>query len=368
MWYLLIIKVLREMGYTRSAYDPCIFYLKKPSGEIDVIIAVFVDDMSLNGNKESDVVRIKTKCSEIFKKITDMGVLAKFLGIEFVEDHSTGHLILTQLDTANQYIEEHLKNGHIAKNVPIAANHVLDAVSGKVDDKSDHVPIWDKVGQLRYLADRTRHDLLYVASKLGTKQSLAPPTYQKAALDAIAYLKATKDLGLRLGGRDKTIKLFGYADASFISDADSKSQLAFCFFLTRDSGAVCAKSMKDKTVSLSSTEAEIKALVEAIKEAIFLRAILDELGYPQTEATLIYQDNTSCIRLADKLGSEARTRHILNRINFIRESIANGIVRLEHIKTSEMVADVLTGPRERGEFEYLRGILLEGHWRAQRRG
>ncbi len=77
-------------------------------------------------------------------------------------------------------------------------------------------------------------------------------------------------------------------------------------------------------------------------------------------------DNTSSIRLSDKVGSESRTRHIINRINFIRQEIDNKVIVVEYISTKEMVADILTGPRERGVFEYLRSILLGGHWKFQR--
>ncbi len=181
------------------------------------------------------------------------------------------------------------------------------------------------------------------------------------------YLDHTKDLSLRIGGRDKTIKLFGYADASFVAGDDSRSQLGYCLFLNRDSGAVCARSIKDKTVSLSSTESEIKALTEIIKEIIWMRGLLAELGYPQDGPTVVYQDNTSAIRLSEMFGSEARTRHLVNRLNFIRQEIKAGTIVLEHIPTEHMVADILTGPRERGLFEYLRGILLEGHWRGSKR-
>ncbi len=273
MWYMLIDKVIRGRGYTRSIYDPCIYFKFDPQGKLVSIIALFVDDMTLTGSKAEEVNAFKKIIADTFKKITDMGELTKFLGIEIAEDSETDQLILSQLDTTNQYIDLHLKNSKAVKFVPIVPSHILDKAE-EDEDTEANVPIWELVGKIRYLADRTRHDLLYVASKLGTKSASASPKYQKAAEDALVYINTTKKLSLRLGGVDKQIRLFGYADASFIADQDSKSQLGYCFFLNRDSGAVCAKSIKDKTVSMSSTEAEIKALVEAIKEAIWLRGLL----------------------------------------------------------------------------------------------
>ncbi len=267
--------------------------------------------------------------------------------------------------TTNAYVNEYVRQGR-SVHVPIAAVHELDA--SLQEPREGWAPIWDVVGKIRYLADRTRHELQYVASKLGTVSANAPPRFKKAALDVMTYLRGTKDLKLRLGGKDKLIKLFGYADASFIAGGDSRSQLGYCFFLNRDSGAVVARSLKDKTISLSSTESEIKALTEAIKEAIWIRGLLNELGYFQDEPTLIYQDNQSAIRLSEAIGSEGRTRHIVNRINFIREMIRDRHITVEYIPTEHMVADILTGPRERSLFERLRTYLLEGHVRGDRHG
>ena len=57
------------------------------------------------------------------------------------------------------------------------------------------------------------------------------------------------------------------------------------------SGAIIAKSKRDSTVSNSSTEAEIKAIDLAIREATWLRGFLSELGFAQDGPTPIYTDN-----------------------------------------------------------------------------
>ena len=51
-------------------------------------------------------------------------------------------------------------------------------------------------------------------------------------------------------------------------------------------------------VCLSSTEAELYASVEVIKDIIFCRAILAELGFHQRHPTTLYVGNTSLITLA----------------------------------------------------------------------
>ena len=57
-------------------------------------------------------------------------------------------------------------------------------------------------------------------------------------------------------------------------------------------------SSKQKTVSLSSTEAEYIALTNAVKEAVWLKQLLEELGRKQIEVN-IFCDSNSTISLAN---------------------------------------------------------------------
>ena len=49
---------------------------------------------------------------------------------------------------------------------------------------------------------------------------------------------------------------------------------------------------------LSSCEAEYQGLAAAVEEATFLRSLMCEMGYQQMQATVISEDNQSCIKLA----------------------------------------------------------------------
>ena len=55
-----------------------------------------------------------------------------------------------------------------------------------------------------------------------------------------------------------------------------------------------------------------------------LRALLDDLGYPQDEATLIWGDNKAAIMIAKNESSSAgRCKHIDVRFSFDAEAIRN---------------------------------------------
>jgi hypothetical protein len=189
-----------------------------------------------------------------------------------------------------------------------------------------------------------------------------PSQVHVKALESVEkYLAATRNLSLSLGGADKMVKLFGYCDAGRRAGNDTKSRLGQCWFLSRDSGAVYWKSSLAKLISLSSTEAEIDALVEAIKDCTWIRGLLNEIGYPQLEPTIIYQDNKSAITLSEIDSLPTRTRHIVNRLSYIKQEIEIGTIQLKYVPSKLMVADVLTKLLPALGHQYCTRILLLGH-------
>ena len=86
-------------------------------------------------------------------------------------------------------------------------------------------------------------------------------------------------------------------------------------------GAVSWKSGLQPMVTLSSCEAEYVALYSSIVEAKYLRQLLTELGYPQPEPTLIWEDNKAAIIVAESEASSAsRCKHIDVRFRFAEAS------------------------------------------------
>ena len=66
------------------------------------------------------------------------------------------------------------------------------------------------------------------------------------------------------------------------------------------------RSMLQATVALSTTEAEYMAMAEGVKEALWLRGLLDDLGLKQNNVNL-HCDSQSAIHLAKNQVHHART-------------------------------------------------------------
>ncbi|KAE9275735.1 hypothetical protein PR003_g29252 [Phytophthora rubi] len=102
------------------------------------------------------------------------------------------------------------------------------------------------------------------------------------------------------------------------------------------------RSTFQKTVALSSTEAEYMALSDCVKECIWMRRLLKDIGAEQVGATVIYEDNQGAMALAKNVGYQARTKHIDIRYHFIREKVVSNEVELEYMDTKNQLADFMT--------------------------
>ena len=83
------------------------------------------------------------------------------------------------------------------------------------------------------------------------------------------------------------------------------------------------------------------AVTEAVKEAIWLQGLLEDLGIGQKHIP-VYCDSMSAIHLAKNQVYHGRTKHIDVRYHFVREIFEEGEILLQKIKTEDNPADMLT--------------------------
>lgn len=132
----------------------------------------------------------------------------------------------------------------------------------------------------------------------------------------------------------------GYTDASYGQEDDRKSRSGYLFMVF--GCPVVWYSKKQSTTALSSTEAELNAAVEGVKEATWMRMFLRELGFAVESPTVMHQDNQSVIAIAVNPIHHARIKHMEIKTHYIRENVENSTVKLLYCPTELMIADVLT--------------------------
>ena len=86
------------------------------------------------------------------------------------------------------------------------------------------------------------------------------------------------------------------------------------------------------------------ALTQAVKEALWLLAILEDLGARRDleEIRNINMYNQGALALARNPQFHARTKHIDIQYHFVREHVEKQTITLSHCATSEMTADIFT--------------------------
>ncbi|KAM7516529.1 hypothetical protein LguiA_006112 [Lonicera macranthoides] len=222
-------------------------------------------------------------------------------------------------------------------STPIALNEKLQMSDGapKVDAR-DYQSL---VGSLIYLTN-TRPDIVYPVSLISRFISDPSILHFAAAKRILRYIQGTKNHGLKYI-KEQQNKLIGFTDSDWAGSLDDrKSTSGFVFCL--GSNVISWSSKNQKTIALSSAEAEYIAATDAACEAIWLRRILTDLQQEQKEATIIYCDNMSTISMTKNPVFHNRSKHIELRHHFIRQLVQKEEIQLEFVNTNEQLADIFT--------------------------
>ena len=167
------------------------------------------------------------------------------------------------------------------------------------------------IGSLMYLIN-TRPDICFAVNTLRH-------VHLMVAKHAMRYLKGTVYYGLKYDA-NQNINLGGYVDLDWAGNAiDRKSTLGCCFSM--GSGVISWFSMKQSCVALSIAEVEYVAACSTSCEAVWLRKLLSDLFDLKLDATCIYCDNQSCVKLSKNPIFHDKSKHIEIKYNYIRDMV-----------------------------------------------
>ena len=213
------------------------------------------------------------------------------------------------------------------------------ARSQDTDERTDKHSYQSKLGSLMYLAISIRFDLAPVVSQL-SRYASDPSVQHMQALDRVfLYLAGTVNLSLHLGGH---VALVGWSDASFSDDKDT-GRSTHGYVYKFGNGFISWTSRLQSLVALSTTEAEILAVNEAIKEALYIRELMVHFGL-DNGPTLLYTDNIGALELSKNPRPHGRTKHINAKLQHLRDAVDDDLVRIQYTRTNTQLADALTKP------------------------
>ncbi|XP_019262146.1 PREDICTED: uncharacterized protein LOC109239984 [Nicotiana attenuata] len=141
--------------------------------------------------------------------------------------------------------------------------------------------------------------------------------HMSAALHLLRYLKRTADIGLFYSD-PSDLSVHAYSDGDWVAYPDTRKSISdYCIFI--GDSLIGWKSKKQPVVSLSSAEAEYRAMSKVVAEL-------------------------TSIHIAKNPVFHERTKHIEVDCHFIRNKLLEGLIQLQHVPTDQQLDDVFTKP------------------------
>ena len=303
--------------------------------------------------------------------LSDCGELSWLLGCKVEQE--AGKVRLHQ----EKYCTDILKRFQHSECKPISTQcepnmHLSDADCPRMEDRDPEVirNYQALVGALMYLTCFTRGDCSFAVNQCARFMSNPGPSHIKAARRVLRYLAGTRSLGITYtrdardaslattGRKSEPNQLTASADADHAGGKDRRSVSGWAVMMN---GAMVTWSSKRQPVTaISSTESEFYAVSQCALDCVYLRRVMELMGYKQKHPTFIAQDKAACIYIIKGSGMYNRAKHIDTRIYRIRE-LSTGKdpeVDVYKIAGEYQPADIFTKGLPRVAFERHRATLM----------
>jgi hypothetical protein len=198
------------------------------------------------------------------------------------------------------------------------------------------------IGSLQYLSCITRPDIAYTVGQLASFTSDPGVAHWNAIKHLFRYIKCTIDYAITYSPDPLMSQLFTtYSDANHGGCKDTGRSTG-AYIVKMGTGVVSWMSKRQSIVALSTTEAEYMAACEAGKEIVWMRKMLQELGFPMTAPSVLYMDNQSAIQVAKHLEHHGRMKQLDLSWFWLRDVVDQGAISPTYIPTGDMTAHLLT--------------------------
>ena len=348
-WWRALKQSMEELGFISLSSNAGVFIFR---GEGSFVIAIiYVNDAIFCG----PAIALVKKLKEAFMKrweTRDLGELKEFLRMRITRDGSKIHI--DQCAYLRTVLERCGMTNAKSAATPLPAGYVPTKKLDGVTNPELRNRFQTIIGSLLYPMPGTRPDIAFAVTKLAQFAANPLQEHLDKALYICRYLVGTQDYRLTYDGSSKE-GLSAVTDSDWASDnITRRSQSGY--FMKLAGGLISWTSRAQKTIALSSTEAEYMALSDCSRQTVWVHTLLGELGY-QLRPIPICRDNQGSIFIASNPVTEKRSKHIDIRYHYIREVISRGLVNVYFINGEENPADLLTKNLGSVKFHKFRAML-----------
>ncbi|CAI7851681.1 unnamed protein product [Closterium sp. NIES-54] len=288
-----------EIGFTPSTADHSLFMLGE--GEQRSFMVVYVDDILIFSPSSDLVKEVMLKLQDKFK-CKALGDVSFYLGLHIERDVEKQCMRVHQ----RKYLEALAANfgqseGHVATPFPSGfkcAKGPKEESVGEEERRRFH----SLVGSLMYAAVNTRPDVAFATGQLARVVQCPNEEQVAAGMRVAKYLGQTRTVGLqysaaaqrRQKGADGVepgrLFLTAFSDASYASEPEDMTSVGG-FICCVGGGPTAWESKKQVDQALSSVESEYMALFRVVREIVWQRRLLSELGEEKQGPTPLYCDS-----------------------------------------------------------------------------
>ena len=313
-----------KLKFKRSRSDNCLFQRHDEDGE--VLFCMYVDDAFCVGDKRAMETTYR-QLSEHFA-IKDEGEMGEYVGCTIEEEDNCIFLSQPGLTTKlEEKYGEQLKGLQRYKTA-MGPGQVIMRPSDDDDylDEEKQTEYRSGVGMLLYLLKHSRPDLSNSVRELTKAMDRATEGHMKAMKRVVKYVLDTKEWRLQMetNKSDGDVwKIEAYSDSDYAGDRDTRRSVSG--YIIKVNGCVISwRSRSQKGVTLSSSEAEYVAALEAVMEMVYIKQILEGMGQKVNIPMKLYIDNVGAIYMVKNQAPGQRTKHVDVRYCYVKELVESG--------------------------------------------
>jgi hypothetical protein len=180
------------------------------------------------------------------------------------------------------------------------------------------------VAKLQFAASWIRFDISFTVSQVARFCASAGASQWAALHHLMEYLEGLPSMHITYRRRQPSGDLLsGFADSDWVKSESRRSTSGNMLMYNGAPVMWCSKMQK--TTALSTAEAEYYSASTAATEVMYIRDLLDRMGFGQRQPTPVFEDNNACIEWGNNIiGGRERAKHIDIRKHFAHEAIQNG--------------------------------------------
>jgi hypothetical protein len=244
----------------------------------------------------------------------------------------------------------------VPKTIPSKSSEIL----GRHDDSEpfdNSFNCQSVIGKLNYLEKGSRPDNAYIVHQCARFTANPKVEHGKAIQWLGRYPKGTRDKGGMILRPNGDLGLKVDVDADFVgnykeedSSHQETSRSRHGYIVSYDGCPIQWKSQLQTEITLSSTGLEYTGLSYALRDAIPMMNLLDEMkqvGFPvfgekPTVHCQVYEDNSGAQAMAKEFKYGPRSKHQCVKLYHFRHYVEAGKITVLPISTELQPADMLT--------------------------